>query len=37
MADATFTDHPFVATIPADRATWDAGRNRLAGESNPAA
>jgi len=37
MADAPFTDHPFVAAIPADRATWDAERNRLAGESAPAA
>lgn len=26
MADAPFTDHPFVAAIPADRATWDAER-----------
>ena len=37
MAGAPFTDHPFVATIPADRATWDAERTRLAGESDPAA
>ena len=31
MAGAPFTDHPFVATIPAERATWDAERTRLAG------
>ena len=37
MAGAPFTDHPFVATIPAERATWDAERTRLAGESEPAA
>jgi DNA-binding CsgD family transcriptional regulator/tetratricopeptide (TPR) repeat protein len=36
MAGAPFTDHPFVATIPADRATWDAERTRLAGASDPA-
>ena len=34
---APFTDHPFVATIPAERATWDAERTRLAGASDPAA
>ena len=27
MAGAPFTDHPFVATIPAERATWDAERD----------
>jgi DNA-binding CsgD family transcriptional regulator len=32
---APFTGHPFVATIPAERATWDAERIRLAGPSNP--
>jgi len=37
MAGAPFTDHPFVATIPAERATWDAERTRLAGASDPAA
>jgi ATP/maltotriose-dependent transcriptional regulator MalT len=37
MGGAPFTDHPFVATIPADRATWDAERTRLAGSSDPAA
>jgi DNA-binding CsgD family transcriptional regulator len=31
-----FTDHPFLATIPAERATWDAERTRLAGASDPA-
>jgi len=36
MAGAPFTDHPFVATIPAERATWDAERNRLAGTTDPA-
>ena len=35
MGGAPFTDHPFVATIPADRATWDAERTRLAGPSDP--
>ncbi len=28
-------DHPFLAQIPADRATWDAERTRLAGTSDP--
>ena len=37
MGSAPFTDHPFVATIPAERATWDAERTRLAGTSDPAA
>ena len=37
MAGLPFTDHPFVATIPADRATWDAEQTRLAGSSDPAA
>jgi DNA-binding CsgD family transcriptional regulator len=37
MAGAPFADHPFVATIPAERATWDAEQNRLAGPSDPAA
>jgi DNA-binding CsgD family transcriptional regulator len=31
-----FTDHPYVATIPAERATWEAERARLAGASDPA-
>jgi len=34
---APFTDHPFVATIPAERATWDAERTRLAGARDPQA
>jgi len=37
LARAPFTDHPFVATIPAERASWDAERTRLAGASDPAA
>ena len=36
MGGAPFTDHPFVATIPAERATWEAERARLAGPSDPA-
>ena len=32
-----FTDHRFVATIPAERATWDAEQARLAGASDPGA
>jgi DNA-binding CsgD family transcriptional regulator len=36
MGSAPFTDHPYVATIPAERATWDAERTRLAGPSDPA-
>jgi DNA-binding CsgD family transcriptional regulator len=35
MGGAAFTEHPFVATIPAERATWDAERTRLAGLSDP--
>jgi DNA-binding CsgD family transcriptional regulator len=34
---APFTDHPFVVTIPAARATWDAERTRASGASDPAA
>ena len=37
MKGAPFTEHPFVAAIPAARATWDAERTRLAGASDPAA
>jgi DNA-binding CsgD family transcriptional regulator/tetratricopeptide (TPR) repeat protein len=37
MGGAPFTDHPFVATIPAERAIWEAERTRLAGASDPAA
>jgi DNA-binding CsgD family transcriptional regulator len=36
VGGAPFTDHPFVATISAERATWDAERTRLAGASDPA-
>jgi DNA-binding CsgD family transcriptional regulator len=35
MGGPPFTDHPFVATIPAERATWDAERTRLTGPSDP--
>jgi hypothetical protein len=35
MGGVPFTDHPFVATMPARRATWDAERTRLAGRSDP--
>ena len=35
--DVPFTDHPFVAAIPAERATWNAERSRTAGASDPAA
>jgi hypothetical protein len=35
MGGAPFTDHPFVAAIPAERATWDAERARAAGRSDP--
>ena len=34
---APFADHRFVATIPAERATWDAEQARLAGASDPGA
>lgn len=34
-AGTPFTDHPLVATIPAERATWNAERSRLAGENDP--
>ena len=37
MGGAPFADHPFVATIPAERATWDAERARAAGDTDPAA
>ena len=29
MGGTPFTDHPYVATIPAERATWNAERSRL--------
>jgi DNA-binding CsgD family transcriptional regulator len=35
-AEAPFTDTPWVARIPADRATWEAEQTRLAGASDPA-
>ena len=37
MGGAPFTDHPIVATIPAERATWDAERTRVAGPGDPGA
>jgi DNA-binding CsgD family transcriptional regulator/tetratricopeptide (TPR) repeat protein len=37
MGSVPFTDHPTVAAIPAERATWDAERTRLTGDSDPAA
>ena len=37
MGGVPFTDHPYMATIPAERATWEAERTRLTGPSDPAA
>jgi DNA-binding CsgD family transcriptional regulator len=37
MSDTPFTDHPYVATIPAERASWNAERSRLTGPGEPAA
>ena len=37
MTGAPFTEHPLVATVPAERATWDAERTRVAGFSDPQA
>ena len=37
MGGIPFAGHPLMATIPADRATWDAERTRLAGASDPTA
>jgi ATP/maltotriose-dependent transcriptional regulator MalT len=37
MGGVPFADRPLMATIPADRATWDAERTRLAGASDSAA
>jgi DNA-binding CsgD family transcriptional regulator/tetratricopeptide (TPR) repeat protein len=37
MDGLPFTDHPYVATIPAERATWDAERTRVAGPGDPGA
>jgi DNA-binding CsgD family transcriptional regulator/tetratricopeptide (TPR) repeat protein len=35
--DVTFTDHAWVASVPAERANWEAERTRLVGASDPAA
>ena len=35
MGGNPFVDHPYVATIPAERATWQAERSRLSGASDP--
>jgi hypothetical protein len=35
--EVPFTEHPFMAIIPAARATWDAERTRAAGASDPVA
>ncbi|HEY8112300.1 MAG TPA: AAA family ATPase [Actinomycetes bacterium] len=35
--EVPFTEHPFVASIPAARATWHAERGRAAGASDPVA
>jgi DNA-binding CsgD family transcriptional regulator len=37
MGRVPFTDHPTVATIAAERATWDAERTRVAGSGDPGA
>ena len=37
VSGAPFTEHPFVATIPAERATWAAERTRLVGAADPEA
>jgi DNA-binding CsgD family transcriptional regulator len=37
MGGVPFTDHPFVAIVPSDRATWEAEQTRLAGCSDPGA
>jgi len=37
MAGAPFAEHRFAATSPAERASWDAERTRLAGASDPEA
>jgi hypothetical protein len=37
MGGAPFTDHRYVAAIPAERATWDAEQTRVAGPSDPEA
>jgi DNA-binding CsgD family transcriptional regulator/tetratricopeptide (TPR) repeat protein len=35
MGGAPFTDHRYVAIIPAERATWDAEQTRVAGPGDP--
>ena len=35
MGGTPFTDHRYVATIPAERATWEAERSRVAGPGEP--
>jgi DNA-binding CsgD family transcriptional regulator len=35
VGGAPFSDHPFMVTIPAERATWAAEKTRLAGASDP--
>jgi DNA-binding CsgD family transcriptional regulator len=35
MGGVPFTDHPTVAIIPAERATWEAERTRVAGPGDP--
>ena len=35
MGGIPFTDHSYMATIPAERATWEAEQARLAGPSDP--
>lgn len=37
MSGAPFADHPYIAAIPAEQATWEAERTRMAGRSDPAA
>jgi DNA-binding CsgD family transcriptional regulator/tetratricopeptide (TPR) repeat protein len=37
MAGVPFTDHPTVAAIPAERATWEAERTRVTGPGDPGA
>jgi DNA-binding CsgD family transcriptional regulator len=37
MGGAPLTDHRYLATIPAERATWDAERTRVAGSADPGA
>jgi DNA-binding CsgD family transcriptional regulator len=35
MSGTPFTDHPYLATIPAERASWNAERSRLTEASDP--